>query len=300
MHPPTKATRNTPAMCEPNFACLPAELKIMVFVDDSLEYYDLFCASCVNKEWRSIILSEDVIRKRMWLPCLDRSKDTVLPQRILDPIAEIHIDHRLPHQMNLKAVILKNDPRQLPHLTAAPWDSVEIHTLFKAFRTYRKRLHGESANKPVDLTVSYQLLRYCKKPHIDRNSATWREMYATKPPLMHLTVILETKVCSTIHGIQIVHTRFPIYNKNGVTLGNIVDVLWYPQLMRNIGLVPNDLQCRGYKSHRDHWNVCRCYHTTNGQEVYYKVQMAIGKGTSVAEARRMIWEGENGNEHGEF
>jgi len=271
-------------------AHLPNELKRMMFSDPCLEYYDLFCASCVNRDWRSFILAANDIRQRMYLPCLEHSEDTTVSPAVLGPDAEIHIDHRLPHQMKLKAVILNGDPRQLPDLEVAPWDRVEIHTLLKAFRTYRRRKHNEASNQPVNLTVSYQLLNYCKKPHIDRNSATWREMFATQPPLMRLTVILETKECSP-HGVQTVYTRFPIHNGNGVTLGDIIGVLWHPQLMRNIGLVlyPDDPE-----------NVCQCYHTTNGQEVYYRVQMAMEKGISPAEARRMIWEGEHGNAHGRF
>jgi len=287
-------------MSSPTSAHLPNELKRMIFSDPCLEYFDLLRASCVNREWRSFISDADDIRKRMFLPCLDRSQDVVTPPAASQPDAEIHVDHKLPHKMKLEAVILQGDPHQLPDVTAPPWDVVEIHPLLNMFRTYRRPHHSSAQNHPFDFTISYQLLKHCKKPHVDRSSATWRSMFATKPPVMRLTVNLETEECST-EGVRTLHTKFPIHNENGVTLGDVVDILWYPQLMRNIGLVPDDRRCRGYKLLPYYeWNVCHCYHSTNFQEVYYRVQMAVAQGKSLEEVRSIRSKGISENEHGQF
>jgi hypothetical protein len=196
--------------------------------------------------------------------------------------------------MKLEAVILHDDPHQLPDVTANPWDGVDIHPILKTFRTYRIPHHSSPENQPVDLTISYQILKHCKKPHVDRSSATWRSMFAIKLPVMRLTVNLETEECSS-QGVRTLHTKFPLHSESGVTLGDVVDILWYPQLMRNIGLVPDDRGCRGYKLLPYYeWNVCHCYHSTNFQEVYYRVQMAVEQGRDLAEVRRIREKGTSG------
>ena len=287
-------------MSSPTSAHLPNELKRMIFSNPCLGYFDLLRVSCVNREWRSFISDADDIRQRMFLPCLDPSQDVVTPPAAPMPDAELYIDHRLPHKMKLEAVILHDDPYQLPDVTATPWDSLEIHPLLEMFRTYRIPNHSGTANQPVDLTISYQLLKHCKKPHIDRSSATWRAMFATEPPVLRLTVNLETEECST-EGLRTLHTKFPIHSESGVTLGDVVDILWYPQLMRNIGLVPDDRRCRGYRLLPYYeWNVCHCYHSTNFQEVYYRVQMAVAQGKSLEEVLSIRTKGIEENEHGTF
>ena len=287
-------------MSSPTSAHLPNELKRIIFSDPSLGYFDLLRASCVNREWRSFILDADDIRQRIFLPCLDRSQDMVTPPAAPRPEAEIHIDHRLPHKMKLEAVILHDDPYQLPDVTATPWDGVDIHPLLKMFRTYRRPHHRDPADQKIDLTISYQLLKHFKKPHVNRSSAIWRDMLATQPPVMRLIVNLETGQCSS-QDVRTLHTKFPVHSENGATLGDVVDILWYPQLMRNIGLVLDDRRCRGYKLLPYYeWNVCHCYHSTNFQEVYYRVQMAVEQGKSLAEVRSMRDKGIAENEHGQF
>ena len=287
-------------MSSPTSAHLPNELKRMIFSNPCLGYFDLLRVSFVNREWRSFAMDVDDIRQCMFLPCLDRSQDMVTPPAASGPEAEIYIDHRLPHKMKLEAVILQDDPRQLPDVMATPWDGVEIHPLLEMFRTYRIPHHSDAANPKVDLTISYQLLKHCKKPHVDRSSATWREMFATQPPVMRLIVNLKTEQCSS-QDVRTLHTKFPIHSENGVTLGEVVDILWYPQLMRNIGLVLDDRWCRGYKLLPYYeWNVCHCYHSTNFQEVHYRVQMAVEQGKSLAEVRSIRDKGITENEHGKF
>ncbi|KAF1995888.1 hypothetical protein P154DRAFT_525988 [Amniculicola lignicola CBS 123094] len=70
---------NAPLTSTPNLGTLPTEIIIEILTSPSLTMFDILCCSALNRTWRSIIFTQNPIRKLLFLPAI--ADPTSTPKR---------------------------------------------------------------------------------------------------------------------------------------------------------------------------------------------------------------------------